>query len=414
MAEPGIALFLGTVRRGEYETLLRRGISLGVLVDTNSKHKLADVSGFALVERFDFSRPIGELIAAVKDIQRRLGISCLLNVIEFYVGHVAAVAETLGLRGLAPGAAHLCAEKTVMRQRFAERLGSGACARFEVVSTEAELLSAAARLGYPVFLQPSNVSASMWSTCNEDVASLVANYHAMQAEVPRYYAKLGLAERRLSVVLAEYLHGPNTSIDCLVDDVGGVSVTPVVDVLTGRDVGIDDFHHFARLTPSRLSPAVQADLRRLAVAGVQALEMRSCAAHVEFIGSQLGEIAGRPGGNRARILELAFGMDELFAYHEVLCGRPAELSERHRRGAAIVTPFPRSPGTLVAIHHLERLMALPGYLYHEVRIQPGQPVGLAKAGFRAPLYVELLADDPEAVRESTLAIASWTDLFEVR
>ncbi len=414
MKQTGIVLFIGTVRRGEFESLQRRGLPLGVLVDTNSRHKLCDVTGFSVVESFDFSRPAADLVAKVMDIQKRHGLSCLYNVVEFYVSQTSFLCEALSLPGLSYAAAHLCLEKTVMRERFASRIGPDACARFEVVASESNLLAAAERLGYPVFLQPSNVSASMWSTTNNDPHSLLDNYRTMQAEVPGYYVKLGQVDKQLSVIVAAYLQGPNTSIDCLVDAKGKVYATPVVDVITGRDLGLDDFHHFARILPSRLPIAEQTTLRRLAEAGIQALDMTNCAAHVEFIGPRLGEIAGRPGANRARILELATGIDELFGYHEILCERTPHLSPGFAKSAAIVTPFPRKSGLLRSIRHLDRLAALPGYLYHEVRMAPGTEVGLARSGFRAPLYIEFQADDPDVVRNSVAQVASWSDLFELQ
>jgi biotin carboxylase len=300
-----------------------------------------------------------------------------------------------------------------MRRRFQERLGPGVAARFEVVTSESELVSCAHRLGYPVFLQPANVSASMWATRNTESAMLLRNYRAMLSEVPKYYEKLGKKDARLTVVLAEYLNGINTSVDCLIDHTGRVYTTPVVDVLTGQDIGIDDYHHFARLLPSRLSGPEQEELQRLSIAGVQALEMRTCAAHVEFIGSRLGEIAARPGGNRPRILELAYGLDELYAYYQVLRRQPPDLRQQRTFGASIVTPFPSKSGALRSIRHLDQLAKLPGYLYHEVRAQPGQTVGLAKGGHRAPLYVELMSANAEEIRRSVDQIASWSDLYEV-
>lgn len=412
-SQPGIVLFLGMVRRGEFESLQKRGLPLGVLADTNSQHRLADVSGFKVVERFDFSRPLAELVAAVREIQGRCGIACLFNVGEFYVAQTADVAAALGVPGISPAAARLCLDKSVMRRRFQERIGPEAAARFRVVTSESELMAFADELGYPVFLQPSNVAASMWATLNTSPEMLLSNYRAMLSEVPKYYEKLGKKSATLTVVAAEYLSGSNTSIDCLADQTGRVYTTPVVDVLTGRDVGIDDFHHFARLVPSRLSAPEQKELERLAVAGVQALDMTTCAAHVEFIGTQLGEIAARPGGNRHRILELACGMDVLHAYYQILCGQNPDLRQERKLAAAVVTPFAPPNGTLRTIRNLDRLTRLPGYLYHEVRAQPGASVGLAKSGHRAPLYVELMSADADAVRGSVNQIASWSDLYEV-
>jgi biotin carboxylase len=253
----------------------------------------------------------------------------------------------------------------------------------------------------------------MWSTRNNTPEELLHNYRTMQTEVPEYYKRLGQSAKTLTVVAAEYLEGGNTSIDCLIDKTGRVYTTPAVDVLTGQDVGIDDFHHFARLLPSRLSHREQKELEQLAVAGVRSLDMTTSAAHVEFIGRRLGEIAARPGGNRPRILELAYGMDFLHGYYQVLRGQMPDLRQEHQKAAAVVTPFARTNGTLRAIQHLDRLAKLPGYLYYEVRAQPGQAVGLSKSGYRAPLYVELLSDDADDIRRGVDEIASWSDLYVV-
>jgi biotin carboxylase len=409
----GIVLFLGMVRRGEFETLAEHGLQLGVLVDSNSRARLGDVSGFALVERFDFSRPLPELIAAVREIDQRIGVACLFNVVEFYVQQTAEVAAALGLAGISPASAALCLDKTLMRQRFRQRIGRDAAAGFRAIGSESDLELAACEFGFPLFLQPANVSASMWATRNESLGALQQNYQTILDEVPRYYQRLGQKEKTLAIVAAEYLEGLNTSVDCLIDGAGEVYTTPAVDVLTGRDVGIDDFHHFARLLPSRLNPDQQEDLRRLAVAGAAALDMTSAAAHVEFIGRRLGEIGARPGGNRPRILDMAYGMDMLFAFYQMLSGQQPDLQKHRDLAAAIVTPFPSRNGTLRQIHHLERIMALPGYLYHEIRAEPGQAVGLARSGFRAPLYVELVSPNADQVRQAVDQIASWSDLYEV-
>ena len=411
--ENGIVLFLGMVRRGEFESLQRRGLPLGVLVDSNSKQRLGDVSGFQVVDRIDFSRPIDELIAAVSAIQKKQGIRCLFNVIEFYVAQAAQIADALGIANLSPASARLCLDKNLMRSRFQERIGSKAIARNRSVQSESDLLQFVEETGYPVFLQPANVSASMWATRNPDRETLLENYRAICTEVPLYYERLGKRGMALAVSVAEYLNGANTSVDCLMDRDGEVFTTPPVDVLTGQDIGIDDYHHFARVLPSRLSRSDQDELEQLSIAGCRALDMTSCAAHVEFIGNRLGEIAARPGGNRPRILDLAYGIDELHGYYQVLTGQAPSIAASRRNSAAIVTPFPRRNGTLRSIKYLDLIPKLPGYLYHEIRTQTGSQVGMSKAGYRAPLYIELHSENETDIRKSLDQIIAWSDIYIV-
>jgi len=404
---------MGAVRRGEFESLQNRGLPLGILIDTNSKHRMPDFSKFAAVERFDFSRPLPELIQAVRAIQQRHGIQCLYNVIEFYVAQTAQVAAELGIANLSPASARLCLDKNLMRTRFQERIHPNVTARFREVTSEADLLSFARQVGYPVFLQPANVSASMWATGNTDEATLLANYRAILREVPAYYERLGKKGQPLSIAVAEYLEGANISVDCVIDRTGHVFTTPAVFVLTGKDIGIDDYHHFARVLPSRLNPTQEEELLDLSIKGCQALDMTSAAAHVEFIGKRLGEIAARPGGNRPRILELAYGIDELHAYYQALVGQTPTLTRKSRNSAAIISPFPSKSGTLRAINHLDEIPKLPGYLYHEIRAQPGTAVGMASGGFRAPLYIELMSPNEDDVRRSLDQLIAWSDIYVV-
>ena len=132
-----------------------------------------------------------------------------------------------------------------------------------------------------------------------------------------------------------------------------------------------------------------------------------------FYEALLGEIGARPGGNRPRILEMAYGIDMLYAYYQILRGEAPDLKATRNLAASIITPFAPCKGKLLSLRHLDEIPKLPGYLYHEVRAQPGQQVGPSKGGYRAGLYIELLSAEVEEVRRSVDEIASWTDLYEV-
>ncbi len=414
----GIVLYLGALRHGEYESLLNKGIPCGALIDSNTKLHLPDLSQFQMVERFDFLRPEAELLAKLKEIQAKWGLRCMINVVEHYVAAFSRLAPELGVPGISVGSAQLCLDKFAMRQRFLERIGPQATGRFQEVQSEAQLRAFAAQVGFPLVLKPGNLSASLFISLNHTLDELLASYRKLVAALPPYYQQAALKGKKLAIQVEEFMEGSNHSIDCWVDAAGKVSATPVVDVLTGKDVGIDDFHHFARITPSQLSREEEAEASRLAIAGVQALDMSTVIGHVEFIqtakGPRLLEIGARPGGNRIRILEMTYGIDELFAYYQILCGQSPQVRTEKEKPSAIVTPFPSRQGILHSLHGLDRLAKLPTCCYHEVRGRIGQTVGLAKEGYKAPLYIELAADTRKEIRRDVERIAAWDDLIVVQ
>jgi hypothetical protein len=111
---------------------------------------------------------------------------------------------------------------------------------------------------------------------------------------------------------------------------------------------------------------------------------------------------------------MTYGIDQIFAYYQILCGQSPAVRAEKQKPSAIVTPFPRRQGILRSFHDLDRVRELPSYCYHEVRGQLGQTVGLAKDGYKAPLYIELTASTREDVRRDVDTIASWDDLIVVQ
>ena len=106
-------------------------------------------------------------------------------------------------------------------------------------------------------------------------------------------------------------------------------------------------------------------------------------------------------------------MDELFAYYQVLTGQAPTLIKTKNNAAAIISPYPSKNGTLRAINHLDEIQHLPGYLYHEIRAQPGTAVGMANGGYRAPLYVELVSENEDDVRRGLDQMIAWKDIYDV-
>ncbi len=70
MNKPSLVLFLGSVRPGEFETILSHGHRLGIVLDQKRRATLPVETGFDFVASHDFSRPVDALVPILAAAQR--------------------------------------------------------------------------------------------------------------------------------------------------------------------------------------------------------------------------------------------------------------------------------------------------------------------------------------------------------
>jgi hypothetical protein len=409
-----LVMFLGNVRRGEYESLHARGFRVGVLRDVSAVGTVR-VADLDLVAKHDFSRPTENLVRVIGALSEAFPLAGILNMREDYVEDHARLGRRLGFEAPAPEVTELVLSKPAMRAAFLKGIGERASARFAEIRSAADVQAFGARCGYPLILKPSRLYSSLFVvkiTRRQDVGR---TFSGVSGAVRRYAYARGLPENQCGLQVEEFLEGSNHSVDCFVDRDGEVVTTPVVDVLTGQDIGVPDFHHFARLLPSRLPHDAQAQIDGLAKHAVGAVGLRSAVAHVEFIltadGPRLLELAARPGGNRSRLLAAAFGLDLVSSYLALSRGRPTTPRARFARPFAIVTPFPRSQGIYAGLRAEGRITSLPTYRWHDVSVEPGTRVGTVADGQKAFVSVELAGDRMSEVERDVRRIAKMPDLI---
>ncbi|XYI00022.1 ATP-grasp domain-containing protein [Sorangium sp. So ce1128] len=409
-----LVVFVGAVRPAEYESLRRRGLRLALLYERTPLARIPAQADF--VEIADVSLAGDEPLHVLQRWRDRYGTLALLVTVEWGVMHHAALAEALDLPGPSREAAALALDKTAMRRRFLERLGPDSTAAIEVISDERDLRSFGTQHGYPFVLKPTNLYGSMYVSQVSDIEEAVAAYRWTMPGVRHHLDRVGRQDEAVVIQAEALLRGSCHSIDFIVDAGGSVHGTPVVDVVVGRDIGWDDFHHFARVAPSRMSEAQEVSAAYLAGAGCQALGLSGCVAHVEFISTSAGprllEIGARPGGNRVRMLQEVFGIDLMYSYYLMQGGKAFDLAPTRRRPMGVVTPFPRREGRFRKCLRPERLSALPTYSSHVVKALPGEWVGPARRGYLPPLNIELVGSTIDELDRDARAISSFDDLIE--
>jgi hypothetical protein len=413
-----IVIFLGNVRRGEYESLRAKGYRIGLLQNLRDTSRSAKMSDFDVVLPCNFADGLDEIAAMIASLSHSHPVAAVLNVREAYVEMYAHLGERLGFRALPSNTADFVLSKPTMLRQLSTKLGRRYTANFAEVADPSDVYNFGEAHHYPLVLKPSRLYHSLFVTRIEGPMDVLPKVTLIHRRLNEYGDAQGIPHEHRGLQVEEYLAGSLHSIDCAIDAEGQVISTPIIDVLTGRDVGSDTFHDYARLTPSRLNNDAQVSLTKLAEVGVKALGLRSTIAHVELIltddGPRLLEVGARPGGNRCRMLTAAYGIDLISAYANLSRGLPFSLSKRWSRPFAVVTPFPRTAGTFLGLRRIERVVALPSYRWHEVSVQPGTAVGTVLHGQRTFVTIEFASESILEVEADVQSVSEMTDLVGVR
>jgi biotin carboxylase len=417
MNKPQLVLFLGSVRQGEFETIVSHGHRAGIILDEKRRVTLPEKTGFDFVASHDFSRPTCDLDPILKAAQREFEVVALINLREFYVRAHAHAAALLRLPALPADAVDLVLNKTLMRRAFVQFLGEGSTPRFCELSTIEQATAFAREIGYPLVLKPNNLYGSLFVRVIRNERELRQQFAELQAQVTAHATSLGVVQSLDKIIqIEEFVSGTVHSIDCLINQDQHVYPTPVVDVLTGHDVGQDHFGHVIRKARSRLPCSVQDEMTQMAAAAVRALQLRNTAVHVEFIASARGpkllEIAARPGGHRNRVLEMTHGISFNYQYLRMLLGHEPDLTPRYTLPFVILTPYPRKEMVFDGIRQLDALTRLASYHQQELKVRPGSKIGPARNGFMSSWVIELCHQDERVLDADMAWLVEQPDPFE--
>jgi biotin carboxylase len=288
----------------------------------------------------------------------------------------AAVAARLGLPHNPAEAVRNAADKARQRQCWAA--AGVPQPRFEIVAaaTDDAVRRAAEAVGFPCVVKAVSLSASQGVLRADDPAAAVT-------AARRIRRVLGEARRpgAGSLLIEEYLPGPELSIDALLDD-GHLTVTAVFD--KPRTPDGPTFEETLLVTPSRLpGPVLDAAIATTGRAA-RALGLTCGPVHAELRIDQRGgqprpamlELAARSiGGLCSRALRFPGGqtLEELILASAL--GQPVPAAGRDPAPAAGVymLPVPR-PGVLRAVHGRQRAAAVPGVTGLAITVPAGRRV----------------------------------------
>ncbi len=344
----------------------------------------------------DFSSP-ASVQAAIREVQQHQ-IAAVLVMYENYIVAAAEIAQQLGLPGIPVAAGRACTDKSVMRELFA-RAPTKISPDFAVVTDEEHALEFAATHEFPLILKPTNLAKSLLVSKLHNKSELVETFRATLQASTAVYQKYA-PHKTPEFIIEEFMEGSIHSVDAFVDSKGVPHVLhEVVDYQTGYDIGYDDNFHYSRTLPSRLSKEHVEQIRHVASLGCQALGMKNSPAHIEIIltkqGPMIVEIGARNGGYRERMHRLANGIDITGNALGIAFGQQPEITATRNDNCAVLELFPKKPGLFKEITNLAQLQELPSLTYSSIKVDPGDFIGKASAGYKACAIIVLHNADSE-------------------
>jgi len=285
---------------------------------------------------------------------------------EVAMNSLGLINEALGLHG--PDRATVVRSTNKEKMRRAFEAGRAPSPRSLGAGNEAEALSAAEQLCWPIIVKPSRNSGSRGISRLDDQSQRGAFLAAFARAVGH--------SRDHSAVIEEFVEGPEFSVEILSWN-NRCNVLAVTDKVTTGDPHYVETGHSQ---PTRLSASDRARVVDAALRGVKALGINWSAAHAEVKltrdGPFLMEIGARLGGDfiTTELVPRSTGIDMVAAAITLALGGEPDLTPKHApRGAAIryLTP---PPGLVTDLSGIDCARSMPGVRIIEVSTEVGDLV----------------------------------------
>lgn len=296
------------------------------------------------------------LIPYLRQQHAILGFDGVFTICDYYIDTAAQVAEALDLPPAFSSNVTLERQKHCVREAL-QRAGLPN-PLFRITESWLETQVAAAEIGYPLVLKPTDLASSAFVSLVTDERELHQAFAAITA-FPRNFRDQPREQRYL---LEAYMTGPEVSVESCTFQ-GDTTIIGITDKsVTGSPFFIEDGHMF----PADLDPTLAAATCDFVRQALQAVGHDHGLSHTEVKltpdGPRLVEINPRPGGNYiAELVRHVTGIDLLAAQIDLALGRRPQVTpiETGVASAAIAFIVPPRGGTVVAIHGADTLDSDP-------------------------------------------------------
>jgi biotin carboxylase len=395
---PRVLLLLPTTtyRAADFLEAARR-LDLSVTVASEEPSALESIHPEGLWA-LDLKDPDAAARRAV-ELARETPIHAVVGVDEETAVAAAAIARALSLPQNSVEAAAAARHKGALREKLARAgVPSPPHRLYSIPKGPARPCREAS---YPCVLKPTFLAASRGVIRADDEREFRDAWERISRLLrdPEVVRRGGSAANQ--ILVEEYVPGPEVALEGLLTK-GRLRVLALFDKPDPLEGPF--FEETIYITPSRLPPAVQDRIGRVAADGARALGLEDGPIHAELRvpGGQpvVLEIAARSiGGLCSRTLRFGTGvsLEELVLRHAL--GWPVELERESGAAGVMMIPIPRA-GILEEIRGLDEARAVPGIQDVTITIRPGQRLVPLPEGWRYLGFVFSRGDSPEQAEAS--------------
>lgn len=276
---------------------------------------------------------------------------------------IAAACEKLGLPGISMDTAIKSTDKGEMIKAFEQ---NGVEHPWYYIAEDISKFNEIKNIvTYPCIMKPTDNSGSRGVVLIHSIDELEKEYDYSQK-----------SSRSGSIIIEEYLCGPEVSVEVIVYK-GIPHVLQITDKLT---TGAPHFVEMGHSQPSQLLEETTNKINDLACRAVLAVGIENGPAHVEMIvtenGPKMVELGARMGGDciTTHLVPLSTGIDMIKATIDIACGNKPDIVPRFNKGSAI-RYFDVPCGTIKSIEGIEEAKKIDGVQQISLTKTVGDTVG---------------------------------------
>ncbi len=239
-----------SIRR--YGKLEKRKFRVMLIVDAATAKKREGHTGPDILIEVDFNDPL-KIAEGLAPYQDELYARTYRT--ESYMARfIQVIPHVPYLRTPTTESLRWASDKLEMRRRF--RLLAGKFSpKYTVIkeNTKSERRRIVEKIKFPLIVKPTNLAQSLLVTVCYHEEELERAIHAIRKKIQKIYDENGRSEAP-KIIAEEFMEGDMYSVDAYVNSRGTLYFCPMVKVVTGHNIGHDDFFNYLHMSPTSLKP----------------------------------------------------------------------------------------------------------------------------------------------------------------